>query len=321
MRTWHRRHALRFFHAGICALFACAAHALDLASSDDVTAVSSRTSKDYVRLKNKDGSYPVEYYAFAEGGPWKGAMKDYSIDRLTFLDVAHVMALPLAAQNFIPCKDTKGARLLVLVYWGTTHADNRAEDSISKEKLQDKEQSMKTATDERDAAFKVPHGSPLQTLIYDRAYESVFLSAQAQLQAAVSSSETLNTKQDQNDLLNVKMLGYDSWWNDSIGDLKGTALSTRRDDLIREIEENRYFVILMAYDFQLLWKQKKHKLLWETRFSVRQRGHEFDRDLPAIAQYASQFFGQDTGGLIHMTLPAAHVEIGDVKALGTVSGK
>jgi len=38
-------------------------------------------------------------------------------------------------------------------------------------------------------------------------------------------------------------------------------------------------VVLMAYDFQLLWKEKKHKLLWETRFSIRQRHNDFDRQL------------------------------------------
>ena len=77
----------------------------------------------------------------------------------------------------------------------------------------------------------------------------------------------------------------------------------------------------MAYDFQLLWKQKKHKLLWETRFSIRQRHHDFDKDLPAMANYASRFFGQDTNGLIHDSIPLGHVDIGVVKSLGEVPGK
>jgi hypothetical protein len=126
---------------------------------------------------------------------------------------------------------------------------------------------------------------------------------------------------DQDDLLNIKMLGYDSWWDATRGDYSGTALEIRRKDLISEIEEDRYFVVLMAYDFQLLWKQKKHKLLWETRFSIRQRHHDFDKDLPAMANYASRFFGQDTNGLIHDSIPLGHVDIGVVKSLGEVPGK
>jgi hypothetical protein len=77
----------------------------------------------------------------------------------------------------------------------------------------------------------------------------------------------------------------------------------------------------MAYDFQLLWKAKKHKLLWETRFSIRQRHHDFDKDLPTMAQYASQYFGQDSGGLVHKEIPLGHVDIGDVKSLGEVPSK
>jgi hypothetical protein len=77
----------------------------------------------------------------------------------------------------------------------------------------------------------------------------------------------------------------------------------------------------MAYDFQSMWKQKKHTLLWETRFSVQQRGVEFDKQLAAMAKNASQYFGQDTRGLVHKELPVGRVDIGDVKTLGTVAEK
>jgi hypothetical protein len=70
-----------------------------------------------------------------------------------------------------------------------------------------------------------------------------------------------------------------------------------------------------------MWKEKKHKLLWETRFSIRQRQHEFDKDLPAMAEYASKYFGQDSQGLVRESIPFGHVDIGDLKSLGTVPGK
>jgi hypothetical protein len=306
----------------IAACLAADAFALDFGGANDITAVSSRASRDYVRAKNPDGTFVPEYYAFAEGGPWKGAGRDASIDNLTFLDVAHVVAYPLADQNYLPCKDAMASKLLLMVYWGTTHADDRGNESVANDNLQDKGNKLKTATQERDDAFKVVHGNPLQTLIYDRAYQNVVDAAQAQMQAAIGSATAENAVRDQNDLLNVKMLGYDSWWNATLGGNQiGTPLATQRQDMINEIEDNRYFVILMAYDFQLLWKKKQHKLLWETRFSIRQLHHQFDKDLPAMAKYASQYFGRDSGGLIHAEVPMGHVEIGDVKSLGTVPGK
>jgi hypothetical protein len=44
----------------------------------------------------------------------------------------------------------------------------------------------------------------------------------------------------------------------------------------------------------------EHKLLWGDQVSIRQRNRQFDKDLPAMAQYASQFFGQDAAGLVRI---------------------
>ena len=116
---------------------------------------------------------------------------------------------------------------------------------------------------------------------------------------------------------NASLLGYDSWWDATAG-FEGTPLEHRRDDMVAELEHDRYFVILMAYDFQLMWKEKKHKLLWETRFSIRQRHNNFDDALAGMAKAASEYFGQNTGGLVRRDTPLGRVDIGTVKALGTV---
>jgi hypothetical protein len=126
---------------------------------------------------------------------------------------------------------------------------------------------------------------------------------------------------DKLDFANAHMLGYDS--SDLIATeranyVRGTAFSVDRDDLYAEIRENRYFVVLMAYDFQLLWKEKKHKLLWETRFSISERRNAFDKALPVMAQYASRYFGQPSNGLLRTRVPEGRVEIGEPKSLGVV---
>jgi hypothetical protein len=143
--------------------------------------------------------------------------------------------------------------------------------------------------------------------------------SQAEL-AAISAIEAENRIRDKDDALNAAMLGYDSWWS-STANYRDTPLDIFRKEMLEELETNRYFVVLMAYDFQLMWKEKKHKLLWETRFSVRQRGHNFDEDLPAMAESASKYFGQDSQGLVRTSVPFARVDIGDLKSLGTVPEK
>jgi hypothetical protein len=77
----------------------------------------------------------------------------------------------------------------------------------------------------------------------------------------------------------------------------------------------------MAYDYQALWRQKKHSLLWVTRLSVRERGADFGKLLPSMVGYASQFFGQDSHGLLRRPLPEGRVEIGEPKSLGALPEK
>ncbi len=257
---------------------------VNAAGSEDITAISARISKDYVRSRQADGSFAPEYYAFGRGGAWSGAMNDASIDKLTFLDIAHTIVSPLASQNYIPSKDPRQAKMLIMIYWGTTHAPEHANESTEMEHLQDVQ---------KKGGFT----------------------------AAMAAVAAENRQREQDDLLNVKMLGYDSWWERTQGDRRGTALELGQTDMIGEIEANRYFVVLMAYDFQELWKHRKNVLLWEIRFSIQQRHHQFDRDLPAMAQYASQYFGQDSKGLVRKAVPLGRVELGEPQSLGDVPDK
>ena len=277
-------------------------NAFETGGANDITAVTGRTSKDYVRIKLADGSFSSEYYAFGKGGPWKGAKADISIDNLSFSDVAHMIALPLADQKYLPSKDPSATKLLIMVYWGTTHAPEHASDSAAYVNLNSAQNAY--------TAAKMQHVPGVALAEMDD-----------EVTTALSAVTAENVMRESDDMINVKMLGYDSWWESTRGDVRGTPFEMQKQDLFNEIEEDRYFVVLMAYDFQLMWKEKKHKLLWETRFSVRQRHHDFDKDLPTMAQYAAQYFGQDTNGLVHKAVPFGRVEIGEVKSLGEVQQK
>jgi hypothetical protein len=87
---------------------------------------------------------------------------------------------------------------------------------------------------------------------------------------------------------------------------------------IAALQMDRYYVVLRAFDFQTAWRQRRIKLLWETRFSLSERQHDFAKELPTMAHTASQYFGQDTKGLIRARIPEGQVEIGEVKSLGNV---
>jgi hypothetical protein len=129
-----------------------------------------------------------------------------------------------------------------------------------------------------------------------------------------------NRIRDRSDYANARILGYGDAMNDARG-LQSTARRFEREDLIDEIEDDRYFVVLMAYDFPLLWKDKKHKLVWETRFSIRERRSDFSRQLAAMAESAAKYFGQDSHGLVRKPAPIAHVDAGEIKVIGVEQEK
>jgi hypothetical protein len=118
---------------------------------------------------------------------------------------------------------------------------------------------------------------------------------------------------------NAKILGYDSerlCQSDLGSFFPRTGLPAElQKELISELEENRYFVVLLAYDYQAMRKGTKHKL-WEARMSIREADNESNRALPEMAQYASPYFGRDSQGLLRRPVPEGRVRVGEPKALG-----
>jgi hypothetical protein len=287
-------------------------------SSDQITAVSAKASPDYIRTRLPNGTYRTETYAFGEGGHYGGPMIDQSIDKLKFIDVARVISVPLAEQNFWPDRDPKKTSLLVMVYWGLTDVPPPDSSSFAYANLS---QIQNKIANTEGQASGGGGGKGYHPANSNKGASDWML---AELSSAVTVMNLVNQQRAQTDFLNASMLGYDS--EGVIGTeyglyVRGTPLGYRRDELVGEIEDHRYFVVLMAYDFQLMWKQRKHKLLWETRFSIRQNHNNFDRDLEAMARAASGYFGQNTGGLVRKPIPVGHVDIGAVESLGAVQGK
>ncbi len=298
--------------------------------SDAVTVVSSKVSDDYSRTRLRDGTYAPETYAFGEGGHWTGTVRDGSIDGLKFIDVARAMAQPLAHQSYVPSRDPRATKQLIMVYWGRTSTPERFDGSAAAGILQAAAANAAThkAASDQNTQFSqqivTPPAVSMPCAKFDPATTTDQITGSIDADNAMTGALSLvsaeNKSRDQQDAKNASLLGYDTWW-DSTANFKGTPLEHRRQDMIDELEHDRYFVILMAYDFQTLWKGRKHKLLWQTRFSVSQRGVDFDKELPLMAMNASRYFGQSSNGLARDSLPVGRVDVGDLKTLGVVAAK
>jgi hypothetical protein len=255
-----------------------------------VTAVYSRTSKDYVRARTPDGAFQIETYVLRNGGNFGGPRVDESIDKLSFEDVAQAISGPLGSQNYVRSDDPPNSRLLIVVYWGATVTPEDTNPD------RDSESSQLT-----EKANSLDGTDPGQAAAY-RATAAGFRPMEYRIQGQI-------------DAKNANIMGYtDQISRTSPNDpLMGTLLA--------EIEQDRYYVVLLAYDYPLARKFGQRKLLWETRFSIPATQNDFEKSLPAMAMKASPFFGGDTHGLAHPDVADGHVEIGEPKSLGTVPEK
>jgi hypothetical protein len=94
------------------------------------------------------------------------------------------------------------------------------------------------------------------------------------------------------------------------------SFTTIASDFYDEFYADRYFVVLKAYDFQVARKEKRLKLLWESRFSIRRQRADFATDLPAMSKFAALTFGRETDGILRPDSLKSNVELGELRVLG-----
>ena len=282
-----------------------------VASEDSlVTAVYSNVSNGYVRGKMPDGSFKRETYAISNGGYSSGIARDESIDSIKFPTIAGVVAQHLARQNYFLAQDSKSADLLLVISWGKTipfsdgpnrEAQNQALDAMN----------MARSTTPQGAQPRSADGiqSPAQAV--NDAARSALEGSLFELQLFNSIREKANEK-------NARLLGYMKEINSRNNMSRFAGAGSYFDDLISDIETDRYYVIVTAYDFRAATQEKKQKQLWSTRVSIQAQGNQFNERLIAMMDNASRHFGQDSGQLIRQYQRAPRVDLKELKFLGLV---
>ncbi|RXK55376.1 hypothetical protein ESB00_05615 [Oleiharenicola lentus] len=268
-----------------------------LAAEDEITAVSASVYNGYQRTLLADGSFKPELIAFGEGGLAATASKDPDLEGMSFPQIARTLAPALARQGYVSNPDPEKTDLLVMVYWGGTATDSRTAAGFA-----------------MGAAPMRPPPPPPRVIAVGRVRVYVPNNAPASApppspdQGAYDTMASMqNRERDRDNQRTAHLLGYGDAFERASRQPNGRTYL----DLVDELEDPRYYVILQAYDFRLLWKEKKHRLLWETRFSIRARGHAFDGALNAMTLAAARHFGRATSGLDRLGPPAGEVKLGD----------
>jgi hypothetical protein len=252
-------------------------------------AVSATTVPGYARPVDADGKFKPQSYVFTEGKFFAGQNDDASLAQMKFGDILKTLAPNLARQNYFPTKDVASADIVIVVHWGTT----TAYDDPQKQTMIDH---LNESMTREGGNGQIDQGT-LNQVLAD--------------QANALNGTTATVAR------NSALLGFQP---EIEKEQKKLFASTSEQTMEAELNEERYFVILMAYDLQRMKKEHKSRVLWATRISVRSPGHNFTEAMPALVEAGAEVYGRQVDGLVRVNERSheGHVNLGEMKVLGVV---
>lgn len=280
--------------------------------AEKLVVVRSTAISKYLENRMKDDKRQPQSYVFTAGRYFAGSTHDNSLDKTSFQTIAEQLALDLRKQDFYPAASLAKADLLLVVHWGVTYGHNRdtAAMAMSVDNL---------------ASLKIE--SEIAQLEWDEAKAAGrFLESDAaqgrlnQFQNETRSSlEDIARNEPARDEDNATLLGLRS-------ELEDPNTSPFGDDRLQTLsdmtKEERYFVIVMAYDVPTLVGKKKLKRVWTLRASIGSAGVNFHQALDRMGNIAARYFGTRQEGVVFDRTgdreSKGRVDLGELIILGTV---
>jgi hypothetical protein len=280
------------------------------ARGSDIVTVRVWADPDYLaRRAAKDGPKD-ETYVVAQGEYFFGACRDGSISGSSFPQILRLLAPTLVKQHYFPAKDARRADQLLVVHWGTTIAY-----------MNDYEQTGQTnlapASLFHDSSMPSSGVEGLDNLTQRTVQNSLDAASEAAHMAQVADQTALA-------MSTSSMAGLLGYTKQLTHERQKVEVTEVERTLMSNLTEDRYFVILQAYDFPGLMQGHARKLLWTAHMSIRSAGTNFRIGLARMGRVASDFYGQNSDELITAKPNGeqrAAVEIGPITVLGDSGAK
>ena len=248
--------------------------------------IKAEATREYTTsVADRKPDEPLNYH-FVKGYFYGGDIKDESLIEVSFMEIAQNLAVHLTKQNYFPSKDTANNDVMIFVHWGVTAVEEDPFDVWAVNSM-----------DEYETLFGLG----------DSTDESV--QRQLELYGPTAIPDWGETDRSKNSAL----LGFAETLNDT------SVIPQDQYDLESALGRERYFIVLMAYDYQKYLQEKEMEILWITRFSMKATGSNFHDAYKELTFAASDYFGRNMKGLQKKrTDDTSKVEMGDIEVLDTV---
>ncbi len=260
----------------------------------------------YAARRAKENPPPVETYVLAKGQYSPGITTDSSLWDMPFMTMAKTVAGELRQQHYEPAQSLANADLVIVIHWGVTLGNDRGGALLDLQLagLTD----VAAQIDEAKAAVAADNTGALGPIGLIQAAETNF-------NTEASAANTLAAGSNFTAASNAELLGLTSALRE-----EGEAIfdTDRARTLRAMVNEERYFIILMAYDAKTLLKDRKTKRLWTSRLSIRSAGVSFATAVSRMSSAGGLFFGTRQPAVVMQTTKekVGEVKIGELKVLG-----
>jgi len=281
-----------------------------------VISVHAQASRSYQREILPDGNFKPQTYVVGDGGVAGQPAPGGAGPNMPFSTVVRLLAPKLVQQNFYPARNGMAADLLLVLFWGETtpfndaHLQNANADlGSAMNALNLAESAVKLSVDRGERQFSVEGIQSPTRSARDAARDN----ADSQLLQA-QLFEQMRIKADE---ANARLLGYVEEINQRDNPSRFAGAGGYLSDLMDDLENPRYYVIVQAYDFQAASLDRQRKLLWTTRISIPASGSDFNKCLPAMLGDASEYFGRNSDRLVRRYREGV-VKLGEMQIVGVV---
>ncbi|MDA1066247.1 MAG: hypothetical protein O3C43_07070 [Verrucomicrobia bacterium] len=272
-------------------LLACLILTTDLQAANRVV-LKAQASEDFVKARALDPTKKIQTYQFMKGNVHVGLTSDPSMKGIPFESILNDLAINLQKEGFYMHKDKSKGDLLIVVHYGVTDVEISYEEFMGYNTEEDF-----GLTDEVFSAGA--GGAAIDFATIDAINSASF---------NLGSSATGATSNRQGEFYKAQLLGMERAYSDKI-------TQGEEHDLKSMLAEERYFIVLMAYDYTK-FKNAEAELLWSTRYSIRTLGQSFGEAIQELNYIASDYFGKNIEGLTKQRVTdESRVKMGEIEVL------
>jgi hypothetical protein len=274
-------------------------------SSEKLVTVHSVVDPSYVAARTATEPPRTDTYAMAAGNMLQRSPYNAGLEKVDFHAMAKTLAADLKAAHFEPATSVGTADLVIVVHWGIAGP----EEKWSEQALYDPD-ALRQA---QDAVTEARAKEQADTTGLSRAL-GVAAAAEANFRAEINVAASVVGGNEMQAASHAALLGFTEVLR--IDDAAPAPTATG-DTLRSMLEEDRYFVILVAYDAKALRAGRKRQI-WTTQMSISAAGLNFPAALDRMSGVAASQYGVRKAAITiqNGVERLEKVEVGEIPMLG-----